>query len=80
MSDNYAYVIPKICRIMSKNHPRIVAISRLVTRKDNFFFSIKLTYEKTEKLLRNLDTKKASQDTDIPTRIIKDSSYIERLE
>ena len=65
---------------MSKNHPRIVAISRLVTRKDNFFFSIKLTYEKTEKLLRNLDTKKASQDTDIPTRIMKDSSYIERLE
>ena len=36
-----------------ENHPSIVAISRLVTRKGNFSLS-QVTYEKTEKFLRNL--------------------------
>ena len=33
-----------------------------------------MAFSKIEKLLRNLDTKKVSQDTDIPTSIIEETS------
>ena len=49
-----------------------LAISRLVTRKSNFSFN-QVTNKNIEKLLRNLDTKKASQDTAISTRKIKEN-------
>ena len=68
LTDNVNIVIQRF-----KNHPSIVAISHLVTRKDNFCFN-QVTYEKIEKLLRNLDTKKAFQNTDILTRLIKENS------
>ena len=49
-----------------------LTISRLVTRKDNFSFN-QVMNKNIEKLLRNLDTKKASQDTGISTRNIKEN-------
>lgn len=39
----------------------------------NNFVSITWSIKKTNKLLRNLDTKKCSQDTYIPTRIMQEN-------
>ena len=50
-----------------------LTISRLVPRKGNFSFN-QVMNKNIEKLLRNLDTKKASQDTGISTRKIKENS------
>ena len=49
-----------------------LTISRLVTRKGNFSFN-QVMNKNIEKLLRSLDTKKASQDTGISTRKIKEN-------
>ena len=54
-------------------NPNIAAISRLATRKNNFSFN-QVTHKKIETLLRNLNTKKAFQDTHILIRIIKENS------
>lgn len=39
----------------------------------NNFVSVTWSIKKTNKLLRNLDTKKCSQDTYIPTRIMQEN-------
>ena len=49
-----------------------LTISRLVTRKGNFSFN-QVMNKNIEKLLRSLDTKKASQDASISTRKIKEN-------
>ena len=54
-------------------HPFIVGICRLVTIKCNFSFN-QMAYGKIEQFLREVDAKKASQDTDIPTTIIMENS------
>ena len=56
-----------------KNHPSILAISNITTS----VFSFKsISYEDIENEIKLLDIKKASQDTDIPTKIIKQNADI----
>ena len=52
-----------------KNHPSIKGIERSVQRR-NFSFSFS-TFTDNEQQLKSLNPKNASQDTDIPTRILK---------
>ena len=58
-----------------KNHPSILAINDNVDSAYTFSFNF-VTFEDVFKEIRNLDKKKASQDTDIPTRIIKENADI----
>lgn len=67
MTDNVNIEIQRF-----KNHPSIVATSHLVTRKSNFCFN-QVMHEKIQKLLRNLDTKKVSKNTDILTKLMKEN-------
>ena len=57
-----------------KNHPSILAIS---AKSNKFIFTFRdVTFEEIENELTKLDLQKASQDTDIPTKIIKQNSDI----
>ena len=57
-----------------ENYPSIKEIERNVERR-NFSFS-SATFTDIEQQLKNLNPKKASQDTDIPTRILKENSEL----
>ena len=58
-----------------KNHPSILAIS--TKSNTNGIFSFKnVTFEEIENELTKLDMQKASQDTDIPTKIVKENADI----
>ena len=55
-----------------KKHPSILAIKKI--SKNNIFYFQKVSYE--DKEIQNLDASKACQDTDVPTKIIKNNSDI----
>ena len=57
------------------NHPSILAIRELKKVQINFCFK-KVSLEKTQKEILNLNNKKASQNCNIPTKIIKENSDI----
>ena len=58
-----------------RNHPSVLAV--LDKYKNNSIFTFShVTKEEVLKEIGNLDTTKSSQDTDIPTKIIKQNSDI----
>ena len=57
-----------------KSHPSITVIKSKSTNKHSKFNSI--SKPKTEKEILNLNSSKASQDSDIPTEVIKYNSNI----
>ena len=58
-----------------RNHPIIVAIKKFCNSKSHFSFK-NVQKEKSLKELHNLNINKARQNTDIPTKIIKENSDI----
>ena len=56
-----------------QNHPNIVAIKKFCDSKSHFSFK-NVQREKILKELNNLDINKATQNTDIPTKTIKENS------
>ena len=58
-----------------QNHPSIVAIKKFCDSKSHFSFK-NVQNEKILKELNNLNINKATQKTDIPTKIIKENSDI----
>ena len=58
-----------------RNHPSIVAIKTFCNSKSHFSFK-NLQKEEIFKELNNLNINKATQNTDIPTKIIKENSEI----
>ena len=57
-----------------KKHPSILVIKKI--SKNNIFSFQKVSYEDIIKEIQNLDASKACQDTDVPTKIIKNNSDI----
>ena len=57
-----------------RNHPSILAIREQKKAQINFCF--KVFIEETQKEVLNLNNRKASQNSDIPTKIIKENSHI----
>ena len=57
-----------------KKHPSILTIKKI--SKNNIFSFQKVSYEDIIKEIQNLDASKACQDTDVPTKIIKDNCDI----
>ena len=57
-----------------KKHPSILTIKKI--SKNNIFSFQKVSYEDIIKEIQNLDASKACQDTDVPTKIIKNNSDI----
>ena len=57
-----------------KKHPSIKAIAG-VSKNNNFILG-KVSYEKNLYEIKQLDTRKACQDTDVPSKIIKMNSDI----
>ena len=55
-----------------KNHPSIYAIRN--TRKNSIFCFKEVTIEEIEKEINRLSSKKAYQNSDIPTRIVKENA------
>ena len=67
---------PRIRAILKyKNHPSILAICEQKKAQINFCFK-EVSIEETQKEVLNLNNKKASQNADIPTKIIKENSNI----
>ena len=58
-----------------RNHPSITAIKKLCNSKFHFSFKI-VQKEEILKELNNLNINKATQNTDVPTKIIKENSDI----
>ena len=58
-----------------RNHPSILAIRELKKVQINFCFK-KVSLEKTQKEILNLNNKKVSQNCNIPTKIINENSDI----
>ena len=58
-----------------QNHPSIIKIKQNILQTKTFSFQ-KISKEEIEKQILSLDTSKAQQQTDIPTRIIKQCSDI----
>ena len=58
-----------------QNHPSVLTVLDKYKNNSIFIFSY-VTKEDVLKEVRNLDTTKSSQDTDIPTKIIKQNSDI----
>ena len=58
-----------------RNHPSIPAIREQKKAQINFCFK-EVSIEETQKEVLNLNNKKASQNSDIPTKIIKEKSDI----
>ena len=59
-----------------KTHPSIRLIKEHATLPDNRFSFEQITYEDIHKEIRKLDCTKASQDTDIPSSIVKEDADI----
>ena len=74
LNQNVGLIEDSVLRALKRyeNHPSIKRIERNVERR-NFSFSFG-TFTDTEQQLKNLNPKKASQGTDIPTRILKANS------
>ena len=58
-----------------RNHPSIVAIKKFCSSKSHFSFK-NVRKEETLKKLNNLNINRATQNTDIPTKIIKENSDV----
>ena len=58
-----------------RNHSSIVAVKKVCNSKPHFAFE-NVQKEEILKELNNLNINKATQNTDIPTMIIKENSYI----
>ena len=58
-----------------RNYPSIVAIKKFCNSKSHFSFK-NVQKEEILKELNNLNINKATQNTDIPTKIIKENSDI----
>ena len=58
-----------------RNHPNIVAIKKFCNSKSHFSFK-NVQKEEILKELNNLNINKATQNTDIPTKIIKENSNV----
>ena len=59
-----------------KTHPSIKSIKKHATRLCNRFSFKQITYEDIHKETRKLDCTKASEDTDMPSNIIKENADI----
>ena len=57
-----------------KNHPSILGIRD--TQKNSIFCFKEVIIEEIEKEISKLNSKKASQNSDIPTRIVKENADI----
>ena len=73
LNQNLGFIEDPVLRTIKsyKNHPSIKGIEKNVERK-SFSFSF-ATVTDIEQQLKNLNPKKAFEDTDIPTRIIKEN-------
>ena len=58
-----------------RNHPSILAIRERKKAQKKFCFK-EVSIEEIQKEILNLNNKKASQNSDIPTKIIKENSDI----
>ena len=63
-----------ICKC--ENHPSIILIKKHMQDANSSFVSETLTKEKTEKLIANLNIRKAVQLNDIPTKLVKEFGYL----
>ena len=55
------------------NHPSILKIKRKMSNKGSSFSFKYVTRTKITKEIQNLDSNKACQESDIPTKLIKDN-------
>ena len=65
----------RVKNLKYRNHPSILAIREQKKAQINFCFN-EVSIEETQKEVLNLNNKKASQNSDIPTKIIKENSDI----
>ena len=59
-----------------ENHPSIILIKKHMQGANSSFVFETFSKEKIEKLITNLNTKKAVQSNDIPTKLVKESGYL----
>ena len=57
------------------NHPGIILIKKHMQGVNSYFVFEAVTKEKIEKLIKNLNIKKAVQSNDIPTKLVKEFGY-----
>ena len=55
-----------------ENHPSVIAIKNHMKSTNSSFSFQTVTKEGTAKLITNLDSKKAAQSMDIPTKLVKE--------
>ena len=70
-SDNETTTIRKVIEIY-QNHPGIKVVQENIDSTNNFSFDL-INPECISKIINNLDTSKATQQGDIPKKIIKDN-------
>ena len=76
ISDNINNPVIKFI-VKYRSHPSILKIGEVCNRKQRYLFSFShLDKEEVLREIVSLDLAKASQDTDIPTKIIKDNADI----
>ena len=63
-----------ICKY--ENHPSIILIKKHVELANSSFIFETVTKEKIEKLVTNLNIRKAVQSNDISTKLVKELSYL----
>ena len=65
----------RVANVLNKfrNHPSIIMIKNKGKTNQCFSFGL-VTYDDILKIINNLDTAKASQQSDIPTKILKQNS------
>ena len=78
-NSNLENVADPIIKLILKyrDHPSILAIGEVCKEKsDNPFLFTGIEKEEILKEILNLDTSKACQDTDVPTKILKENADI----
>ena len=63
-----------ICKY--ENHPSIILIKKHMQGANSSFVFETVTKEKIEKLITNLNIRKAVQSNDIPTKLVKEFGYL----
>ena len=63
-----------ICKY--ENHPSIILITKIMEGANSFLVFETVTKEKIEKLIMNLNIRKAVQSNDIPTKLVKEFGYL----
>ena len=63
-----------ICKY--ENHPSIILIKKYMEGTNSSFVFEIVTKEKIEKLITNLNIRKAVQSNDIPTKLVKEFDYL----